>query len=312
MKIIKLLFIITAAMVVISCNNQSNVTTVDGVIYNSETNEISLKATTKEAVNLEYRFTKGVKLEQTISVEQIIEMMGKQMISEINLESNYEIQDVDSEGNAKVSYTITRMIIEAPKGSGTIFDSNKEEDRNNPMIGAMFLMIDKPVISTVTPTGTVTSVEYSEFFENMGEIAEMLKEQMEQNYSQFNQTSFATFPEYAVKEGDTYQSEAIERNFQGVIFKNINLYTVRAISKDKSKVILDINGLLEFEGTFKDENSDILLNRGGISGWMLVDLKKGVVTKTSLSTGLDLSITQMGEQTDMIVVTNLMMKTMNN
>jgi len=296
MRILKtLLLIIASSMVIISCNNLPS---DDLVVFNAETKEILLKETTTDAVKLEYKFTKGTKTDYAINLDAQVEMMGQQMTTETNMEGQYEITGVDTSGNASILFSITRIAIAMPLAEIS-FDSNNEEDRKNPQGVAISQMLNKSVNLSVNPSGKVLSVEY-------GEMEEMMKMQMEQNVSQFNQTTFILLPDNEVKEGYTYQDETAQ-NFRGLEIITVNQYTVRSISKDKTMVILDLEGKMNTVTTLIEDDAEIKINNGTVTGWIFVDLNKGFIAKSYISSKMDISMTQMGQQMDMTTITNILM-----
>jgi hypothetical protein len=296
------------ALLFAGCQTQTKDQAYEGVIFNEETNEVSLANTTEESVNLEFKFNKGDKVENVIEMTMEIEMMGQKMPATILVEGNYEITEVDGQGNADVNYSMSRMKIDAT-AQGVNFDSNEKPELIKPEMAPVLKMLNKGVISKISPKGKVLGTDYSQLINDFGAEYAMLKASMEQNINQFTQSSFATLPNEPVKVGDTYDGEILEQNFQGFPMKVTMNYKVKSISEDKTKVILEPEGSIEFNTIDLPEGIAIKMNSSKTSGWILIDLSRGMVLKSNLVTLMDFSTTQMGQQADMVLRMNMAMTT---
>lgn len=310
MRILKTVsLLILASLMIVACQNQSktseNTVAAGVVIFNHETKEISFKEETTDAVRLEYKFTKDTKTENEIAVEIDMEMMGQTMSQAAIMFGNYVITDVDTEGNATIAYTITRMKMDS-EALGIHLDTDSTADRNHPQFAPIFGMLDKTVTSKISSTGVTLGLNLGSFLDDMD--AEELKMQLEQNMSQLSQSSFPQFPNTEVKAGDSFAGTPIEQNMQGVEIKLNNQYTVRAISKDKAYVILDVKSDFEISNAPVAE-VDMLLNEGSVSGWLLVDVSKGFIIKSYATANMDMSVTTQGQNMNMITKTKTFMVT---
>lgn len=296
------------ALLSTGCQNQSQDDALQGVIINEETNEVSLATTTDEAVQLEFKFTKGNKVENLIEMEMEMEMMGQKMPITVNIEGKYEVKDIDDQGNADIEYAMTRMQMNS-EAQGVKFDSNEKPEQINPEMAPILKILNKNVISKISPKGKTLGIDYSQLSNELGEEYAMLKANLEQNINQFNQSSFVVLPEGAVKVGDTFEADAIEQNYQGLPMKIQTSYKVKSISEDKSKVILEPDGTIELGVANLPDGVSIKMNQGKMSGWILLDLNRGMVLRSNMITLMDISSMQMGQQMDMIIRMNMTMTT---
>ena len=306
-KFFTLLF--AASLTLFACQNQdSSKSSDEGVIINAETNEISFSSTTDESLKLTYNFQKGLKVENSISINMEYEMMGQKMPATIVIDGTFEIIDVDAEGSADIKYAITGMKMDMA-AQGIKFDSKNAADKDNPQVGPLFKIIDKNVITKIKNNGEVIGVDYSEIMSEMGTEFESLKSQFEQNVNQFSQSSFPLLAANAVKAGDTYQGAVVEQNMSGLQVKTETSYTVKSISKDKTKVILESNGSLVLNMDDAMMGAEMKMNEGSIKGWLLLDLARGLVAKSSLTSIMDFSTEAAGQKNDMIIKMDMIMNT---
>ena len=120
-----LLFATAILFLITGCQSKSSKNIADYVVINEETNEISFVNSTTDPVELSYNYKKGEVVENTLSVDMQIEVMGQSTPMTMIMESKYEINNVDNEGNAEVNLSITRMSINSV-AQGVNFDSNKK------------------------------------------------------------------------------------------------------------------------------------------------------------------------------------------
>lgn len=304
-KFLSLLFV--ASFVLFSCQDQSSTKSIDdGVIVNPETNEISLSNTTDEAVTLTYAFKKGVKVENVYTITMEYEMMGQKMPSGIIMEGSFEILDVDSEGSADIKYAITSMKMDMA-AQGLNFDSKDDKYKSNLQFAPLYKIIDKSIITKIKNNGEVLGADYSEIMAEMGDEFEALKPQFEQNVNQFSQSSFPFLTDKPVKAGDKYEGDVIDQSISGINVKTANAYTVRSISEDKSKVILEMDATMELNVVEALMGMEVSMNEGTIKGWLLLDLSQGLVVKSALKSTLDFTTEMQGQKNDMVIVTDMIM-----
>ncbi len=305
-KHFNLLFAIVTLIFFASCNNQSQKNIMDDVIINEETGEISFANSTEDAIELNYNFKINDVVENTINVDMEIEMMGQKMPMSMILESKYEIKDIDDNGNADVNYSITRMSIDAAT-QGIKFDSNNKTDNIQPEMAPMLKLLNKNVTLKTSPKGKVLSVDLSQI-EDLGADLEMIKTSMEQNLQQFNQSTFATLPEGTVKAGDSYDGGVVEQIVQGFPMKTSTQYIVKSISNDKTKVIIETKGNLEFNATNLPEGMSLEMKSSEISGWVIIDISRGISLQSKFYSIMDFTTSQMGQSFGMVLKSNTTMK----
>ena len=299
--------LLVASMALFSCQNQSSTNSTDqGVIVNSETNEVSFSNTTDEAVTLTYNFKKGVKVENIININMEIEMMGQKMPGVIVMEGSFEIIDVDSDGSADIKYAITAMKMDMAT-QGVNFDSKNEEHKSNPQLAPFYKILGKNITTKIKNNGEVLGADYSEIMSDLGDEFETLKPQFEQNVNQFSQSSFPFLTNKPVKAGDIYEGQTIEQNVSGLQVKTTNSYTVKSISEDKSKVILESNGSMALNMVDAPMGLQMTMNEGTIKGWLLLDLSQGLVVKSALKSTMNITTEAQGQKSDMLITTDMTM-----
>jgi|GEM_PF-2067919 len=300
------LLLATAVLFVIAgCQSQSSKNALDDVIINEETNEISFVNSTTDPVELSYNYKKGEVVENSINVDMQIEMMGQSMPMTMVMETKYEINDVDSEGNADFSFAITRMSINSAQGIS--FDSNDESSNTMPELDPLMKLMNKKITSKITPKGKMLEVDYSSL-EELGDEYEAVRANMEQNVQQFNQSATVTLPEGPVNIGHKFGGDTVEQVVQGMPMKTSTSYVIKDISEDKTKVIVGVEGTFELNTTNLPEGISMEMKTGEMSGWVLMDLTSGIALRSSMVSLIEFTTTQKDQSFDMILKSNVTMK----
>ncbi|HPW65637.1 MAG TPA: DUF6263 family protein [Salinivirgaceae bacterium] len=300
-----LLFATAILFLITGCQSKSSKNIADYVVINEETNEISFVNSTTDPVELSYNYKKGEVVENTLSVDMQIEVMGQSTPMTMIMESKYEINNVDNEGNAEVNLSITRMSINSV-AQGVNFDSNEKNSDIMPELEPMLKLLNKKVTSTMTPKGKILKVDYSSL-EELGDEFEAVRASMEQNVQQLNQSTLVVLPEGQVNIGHKYGGEAVEQIVQGMPMRTTISYTIKDISEDKTMVIVGMEGNFEFNTPNLPEGISMEMKTSEISGWILIDISRGISLQSSTASLIELMTSQMGQSFDMILKTNAKM-----
>mgnify|MGYP001361976523 CR=1 FL=1 len=301
-----LLFTAAVMFLIAGCQSQSSKDITDDVIINEETNEISFVKSTTDPVELSYNYKKGEVVENSINVDMQIEMMGQSMPMTMVMETKYEINNVDSEGNADFSFAITRMSINSAQ-QGISFDSNDESSNTMPELEPLMKIMNKKITSKITPKGKMLDVDYSSL-EELGDEYEAVRANMEQNVQQFNQSATVTLPEGPVSIGHKFGGDTVEQVVQGMPMKTSTSYVIKDISEDKTKVIVGVEGTFELNTTNLPEGISMEMKTGEMSGWVLMDLTSGTALQSSMVSLIEFTTTQKDQSFDMILKSNATMK----
>lgn len=305
MKVKHVLIILATLLLVTSCQTSNNDNKLEGVVIDEQTNEISFSKSTNEAVELKFNFKKGDNVENVITSNMEIEMMGQKMPVQTTVEGKYEIKEVDSEGNATLCYVIKRITADIA-AQGIKFDSNDKESRVSNEMAPLQKIVDIEIISKISAKGKVLSIDFSDV--PSGEEHEILIASIKQNVQQFNLSSFVQLPENAVKAGFEYKGENTEQVVQGLPIKSSTSYKIKDISEDKTKVIIETEGKIDFDTTQLPTDITINMNSSQIKGWILIDLSRGVTLQSNTDATMDFSTSQMGQSFDMLVKGHSTMK----
>ena len=84
-------------------------------------------------------------------------------------------------------------------------------------------------------------------------------------------------------------------------------YTIKDISEDKTMVIVGMEGNFEFNTPNLPEGISMEMKTSEISGWILIDISRGISLQSSTASLIELMTSQMGQSFDMILKTNAKM-----
>jgi hypothetical protein len=228
-------------------------------------------ARAKAAEKIEYRmkFEKGAKYYLQTTTEQKISqtMMGQEQSGEqtINTGINFDIKNVDKDGNAWVDYTYDwiKVALRGPMGE-VEYDSSKKEASVPPIAQAYAVLLGESVSLKMTPKGRVKEVKGLErIHANIRKkwpespMREHMIKAMEQHLSEeavkeSAQKSTAIYPDKAVGVGDTWRTKVVLSQDSPMIVENkwtlkarakgVATFEVKSVMKPNPDAKLDIMG----------------------------------------------------------------------
>ncbi|HKK58397.1 MAG TPA: DUF6263 family protein [Salinivirga sp.] len=301
----KVLIFWVAALFMVACQNgnkQNNEETGKSSVtinYETESGIPEFSATSDEAVKLQYYFTEGDSAHMIMETEMNMEMMGQKMPMQMTMESNYKINEVTENGNAKIGVEFTRVAVSMDGPQPMKFDSDSEEDmENNPSAGVFTSLLNNEISSEITPSGKVVEMNMDAIMDNLpAEQGAQVKGQLESMSDQFAQNAFVALPDEPVKEGDVYDAGIIETGNSGMSMKVDMKYKVLSISEDKRYVILEPQG--EFIMESIQEGVEMSAEDNTIGGWVLFDLERGFLESSDMKMFMKLTANQMAIKMDM-------------
>lgn len=301
----KVLIFLVAALFMVACQNgnkqnnekpgESSVT----INYETESGIPEFSATSDETVKLQYNFTEGDSAHMIMETEMNMEMMGQKMPMQMTMESDYKINEVTENGNAKIGVEFTRVAVFMEGPQPMKFDSDSEEDmENNPNAGVFTSLLNNEISSEITPNGKVVEMNMDAIMDNLpAEQGAQVKGQLESMSDQFAQNAFVALPDEPVKEGDVYDAGIIETGNAGMSMKVDMKYKVLSISEDKRYVILEPQG--EFMMESIQEGVEMSAEDNKIGGWVLFDLERGFLESSDMKMLMTLTANQMAIKMDM-------------
>jgi len=221
------------------------------------------------------------------------------MPMQMTMESNYKINEVTENGNAKIGVEFTRVAVSMDGPQPMKFDSDSEEDmENNPSAGVFTSLLNNEISSEITPSGKVVEMNMDAIMDNLpAEQGAQVKGQLESMSDQFAQNAFVALPDEPVKEGDVYDAGIIETGNSGMSMKVDMKYKVLSISEDKRYVILEPQG--EFIMESIQEGVEMSAEDNTIGGWVLFDLERGFLESSDMKMFMKLTANQMAIKMDM-------------
>ncbi|BDD07839.1 hypothetical protein FUAX_02710 [Fulvitalea axinellae] len=193
----------------------------------------------------------------SLNMKMDIEIPGAAQKVVMGMDTKFNIEGVEKNGNVKLDYAFSGMRMEMNMpGAGEIkYDSNDPSTQESPqgqaMHAAMGQMLNKSIGMVLSPRGeALETTSLSEVFPNMP--ADQL-----QQFGNSTDNQFIAFPEQAVKVGESWKSEKVVPNPKLPI-KMLMTYTLKAIEKndyviavDAKIVPTDENAQMKVDGSFK-------------------------------------------------------------
>jgi hypothetical protein len=258
--------------------------------------------TSEEPVLLRYKHKTGQVEKMRMDLD--MDMRIRQGAQEVKLkmtmrmEAKTVVTAVDGEGNMSVLVKITAMHLKVSGAQDVEFDSDKPTD--DPAFKGLTAMIGVGIPCKMSPVGKLleTDLEPLRLAARRANDAALAKS-FEDSAKQMFEGQYIQLSEKAVKAGDTYKAGTIveERT------KIHNSYKIRAVSGDKTQVLLEPVSVLELgPGAF---GPDAKLKSQHVAGWILFDLQKGYMSKSDIRMHLLFDISAQGETGTMEIITKL-------
>ncbi len=295
----KILIFLVAALFMLACqntNNQDNKKSAESSVsinYETENGIPEFSATTDEKVKLEYNFVEGDSAHMVMETDMNMEMMGQKMPMNMIMESDYKINEVAENGNAKVGVKFTRVAVSMDGPQPMKFDSDNEADlKNNPSGQVFTVLLNNQIGSEITPQGKVLDMNMDAIMDGLPtEQRTQVKEQLQSMSDQFAQNAFVALPEEPVKQGEVYDAGVIETGNANMKMKVDMKYKVLSISEDKRYVILEPQG--EFIMESVQEGVEMKAEDNTIGGWVLFDLQRGLLERSHMKMVMNMTANQM-------------------
>jgi hypothetical protein len=254
---------------------------------------------------LRYKFKKGDKLnyalEQKMNMSMSVGGMDINVDMSQNIDMLWNILDVDADGKAKMTQTITRIRFTMDGGpTGKIeFDSKENKDPEGPVgkiMGPMFKALAGAEISlSMDPQGKISDVKVPEKIskatKNLPGGAGFGDMFSEEGIKQMIDQSGLILPKEPVAKGKSWEQRFEMKSPMGVM-KVDNTYTyegpVKRDSKELERVALKPKLAIE---PSKDSPAKITLKAQDAKGAALFDNAAGRLVETNMTQNLDLQVT---------------------
>ncbi|MHC4622924.1 MAG: DUF6263 family protein [Planctomycetota bacterium] len=228
-------------------------------------------ARSKAAEKIEYqmKFEKGAKYYLRTTKEQTISetMMGQEQGGErtVNMGINFDIKNVDKDGNAWVDYAYDwiKVTLKGPMGE-VVYDSSEKEATVPPMGQAYAVLVGESISLKMTPKGRVKEVKglekiHANIRKKWPESAmrEHMIKAMEQHLSEeavkeSAQSTTAIYPDRPVGVGDTWSTKVVLSQDSPMIAENkwtlktrakgVATFEVKSVMKPNPDAKLEIMG----------------------------------------------------------------------
>jgi hypothetical protein len=267
-----------------------------------------------DPVLIRYKFVSGKKtgIDYYVDLDTEIAVDGRTMNVQLGMQivGSYMISSVDENGDADAVLTMTRIKVESSTMPQLAFDSDQEQTGDDSSMAGLKAFCNAPMTVKVSSIGEIKNIDLNVIKEAMQKAgAAAQKMNIEKTADDMTKSSFVQLPKNKVKKGDVYEAGKIVQDMNGMAELSATVkYKVDSVSGDKKKVILRPSVIYKLE---KKENSayDITLNDGDLQGWMLFDLEKGNIERSSGITFIDMSISQGAQNMHMKMKAKVTFKT---
>ena len=257
----------------------------------------TFKAKSLEPVLLRYKFTVGQK--KQFNLKMLMNVLGEAQNEKLvirmdmGLWGNYVVTRVDPNGDAQLSFVLTRITLSATGPRTVTFDSDRSY--NQPEYESMMVMLNKPVTGLVTPQGALKNMDDHLIVDAVNKISRnVMPQNSNQISSQMLNNTFIQLWRDPVKEGDVYPAGDIIQpadNFGQM--KMQTSYKLMHVSGDRKQVLLQPMASIKLLDN-PSSPVKVTLDEGSINGWILFDIEKGDIQRSRAIVLLGMTIMQDG------------------
>ncbi len=257
-------------------------------------NQPEFTNTSQDAIKAEYRLKKGkpYPFQSSIDARAVIDAGTRRLAMENRLISQgyYQVSAIQP-NRYELLYHIKRVRQTIRFNDRTIkLDTNKHVYRNT----EFHRLVQSPIRVIITPHGRIISVQHKLlggiYQQSMGPVLRELV-----------RNTFIPLPHQPIRTGDSYVGEKITYKdpAPGLKMSVKTRYHVAAISADKKKMLLVING----DAQIQSMRDSLKIDPGTrkYKGWILFDLDKGILEKSAMRIHLTMEVKRRNRTANMRV-----------
>jgi hypothetical protein len=204
------------------------------------------------------------------------------------------------------SQTIKRVQIKSEVMGNVIeFDSDKKEDRENPIGQKIALLLDKPQKTNIKSIPTINSstAAQDEAEELLGDLDELNKEVIYKIYDTIK--SNHTFINIVLLDNDTTNSDIdIFNENKNDLIKSKITYIVKSINDNYAT--LAFNGIVNNKKTKNVQGMEAIVTmRSTVNGELLVDINTGIIKEKKTKTSATGSTEVMGQKIPFTLISTM-------
>ena len=274
---------------------------------------------TDEKVSLKYKLKKGDKKEFVYFLKMA--MLYNNRRSEINtrIYGKYEISDIYDNDKMNIKFLVKRIVLSFNAGNKTInYDSEKTQNDNTMdknAVKTLTSILNKEIFVTMDRKGNFSKDEIDKALEKLKNINEIDKDaklvdkkliddnnfmdsksdnEIKNKIRQIVNVAFIILPENKVKVKDTYKGRKNINDTSLSDLKTDRLYEIKSVSLSKDLVVLKP----KTEFNIDNKKSYLKIRKNNLKGWILFDLKNGVLKESFLHSILDMKINNVNMKMD--------------
>lgn len=250
---------------------------------------------------LRWKFSKGQQLAYLFVLDTTAAVSAQN--STLTLNTTWQIDSVDDDGTADISYTFDRVRVNATFGNQPPLDADSEkknaEGEFAKRMAAIFdAMVGNPGRMRISPLGKVSDVELPEGMADklksapaLGQLASLFNEGL---FKRVVESSALELSDEAVSKGETWtQSQEINYPAQGrQIVKTT--YTFEGIENRGGRALAKITP--EVEVDFPDAEKSLTIAKQDSSGTIYFDTGSGKVSQMDVEHSMQIEVTVMGQK----------------
>lgn len=259
------------------------------------------QAASDKATLLRWKFSKGQQLEYLFVLDTTAAVSAQN--STLTLNTTWQIDSVDDDGTADISYTFDRVRVNATFGNQPPLDAdsakkNAEGEFAKRMAAIFDAMVGNPGRMRISPLGKVSDVELPEGMADklksapaLGQLASLFNEGL---FKRVVESSALELSDEAVSKGETWtQSQEINYPAQGrQIVKTT--YTFEGLENRGGRALAKITP--EVEVDFPDAEKSLTIAKQDSSGTIYFDTGSGKVSQMDVEHSMQIEVTVMGQK----------------
>ncbi len=249
-------------------------------------------------------------VEQSTKMQMSFGGQKQSMQLKQTLDMDWKINEIASNGDAKMVQTIGRVQVESDGGlvGGFKYDSSDSVAPTSPVAKSMAdvfsRIINKPFAVTMQPTGKIGAVEVPE--ELLSALAGSGGAMSEDTLKQLMTQSAVTLPTEGIRKGESWENVQNVDMPVGVMTINSKL-TFNGIDAATGFAEIQMQPTITIKSK-EGSPQQITLKSAKGGGKVLFDQKAGRVAQSDVDLTMELTIKQLGQQIDQIVEQKTVMK----